>query len=588
LICIPNLNLLVMTHKNLNTTKIATDFYKLQQDYNSLKEKFDTLTDDKQNNENQIDHINEKLTISLENMSDAFVAIDKGWKYTFVNQKAGVMIGKKPEDLIGKNAWVIFPDPTQTSYYKVYYKAMKTKREVVFEDYYVPWNRWFENRIIPSKEGIVIFFKDITESKLAEKKSQNLNTKLEVRNRELYESIIQIQKINRELIYAKEKAEEGDRLKSSFLANMSHEIRTPMNGVLGFTALLKEPKLTGREQREYIRVIEKSGERMLNIINDIVSVSKIESGQMNLSYKETSVKDQIDSIYAVFKAKAKQKNILLTINNTLGTADNLIHTDEEKVYTVLSHLLSNALKFTDHGIIEVGCFKENNSVVFYVKDSGIGIDSTKTEIIFERFRQLDDSLNRNYDGAGLGLYISKSYADLLGGSIWAENNADNGAVFYFKIPLIEPYETYKEVQNSLLAVPYEAQKLKILVAEDDSISLKFISKILKIFGENLLIARNGFEAVNLCKNNPDIDIILMDIQMPVMNGYEAIKKIREFNEEVIIITQSAFVFTDEAEKAIKVGGNGYISKPIDKNQLIDHINKQITTSRNKSQTKNLS
>ncbi|MEZ7498554.1 response regulator [Flavobacterium sp. Arc3] len=577
-----------MTHKNLNTTKIATDFYKLQQDYNSLKEKFDTLTDENQNNENQIDHINEKLTISLENMSDAFVAIDKGWKYTFVNQKAGVMIGKKPEDLIGKNAWVIFPDPTQTSYYKVYYKAMKTKREVVFEDYYVPWNRWFENRIIPSKEGIVIFFKDITESKLAEKKSQNLNTKLEVRNRELYESIIQIQKINRELIYAKEKAEEGDRLKSSFLANMSHEIRTPMNGILGFTALLKEPKLTGREQREYIRVIEKSGERMLNIINDIVSVSKIESGQMNLSYKETSVKDQIDSIYAVFKAKAKQKNILLTINNTLGTADNLIHTDEEKVYTVLSHLLSNALKFTDHGIIEVGCFKENNSVVFYVKDSGIGIDSTKTEIIFERFRQLDDSLNRNYDGAGLGLYISKSYADLLGGSIWAENNADNGAVFYFKIPLIEPYETYKEVQNSLLAVPYEAQKLKILVAEDDSISLKFISKILKIFGENLLIARNGFEAVNLCKNNPDIDIILMDIQMPVMNGYEAIKKIREFNEEVIIITQSAFVFTDEAEKAIKVGGNGYISKPIDKNQLIDHINKQITTSRNKSQTKNLS
>ena len=577
-----------MDYRNLNTTKITTDFYKLQQDYNSLKEQFDTIIDKNQINENQIDHINEKLTVSLENMSDAFVAIDNDWKYTFVNQKAALMFGKQPEDLIGKNAWVIFPDAIDTPYHKVYYKAMKSKKEVVFEDYYVPWDRWFENRVIPSKEGLVIFFQDITERKLAEKTLLDLNTKLEIRNRELYESIIQIQKINTELIYAKEKAEEGDRLKSSFLANMSHEIRTPMNGILGFTELLKEPKLTGEEQRQYINVIEKSGNRMLNIINDIVSISKIESGQMNLSYKETSINDQIESICTVFKVEAKEKNIELKINNTLSAADNLISTDEEKVYAILSHLLSNALKFTDDGLIEIGCFRNNNSITFYVKDSGIGIDSNKIDVIFERFRQVDDSLNRNYDGAGLGLYISKSYTELLGGKIWAENNLDKGAVFYFKIPFIKPNEIDKEVQIPIVTIPYETQKLKILVAEDDSISLKFISKILKIFGENLLIARNGFEAVNICKKNPDIDIILMDIQMPVMNGYEAIKKIREFNEDVIIITQSAFVFTDEAEKAIEVGGNGYISKPIDKKQLIDHINKQIITSRSKSRTMNIS
>ncbi|PKH67915.1 hybrid sensor histidine kinase/response regulator [Flavobacterium sp. ALD4] len=577
-----------MDYRSLNTTKIIPDFYKLQQDYNSLKEQFDTIIDKNQINENQIDNINEKLTVSLENMSDAFVAIDNDWKYTFVNQKAALMFGKQPEDLIGKNAWVIFPDAIDTPYYRVYYKAMKSKKEVVFEDYYVPWDRWFENRVIPSNEGLVIFFQDITERKLAEKTLLDLNTKLEIRNRELYESIIQIQKINTELIYAKEKAEEGDHLKSSFLANMSHEIRTPMNGILGFTELLKEPKLTGEEQRQYINVIEKSGNRMLNIINDIVSISKIESGQMNLSYKETSINDQIESICKVFKVEAKGKNIELKINNTLSAADNLISTDEEKVYAILSHLLSNALKFTDDGFIEVGCFRNNNSITFYVKDSGIGIDSNKIDVIFERFRQVDDSLNRNYDGAGLGLYISKSYTELLGGKIWAENNLDKGAVFYFKIPIIKNNVTDKEVQIPSVTIPYETQKLKILVAEDDSISLKFISKILKIFGENLLIARNGFEAVNICKKNPDIDIILMDIQMPIMNGYEAIKKIREFNEDVIIITQSAFVFTDEAEKAIKVGGNGYISKPIDKKQLIDHINKQIITSRRKSRTMNIS
>ena len=576
-----------MDYTSLNTAKIESDFYKLQQDYNSLKELFDTITNTNQTNENQINQINEKLTISLENMSDAFVAIDNNWKYTFVNQKAGLMFGKQPEDLIGKNAWVIFPDAVGKPFHKVYYKAMKTKREIVFEDYFLPWDRWFENRVVPSKEGIVIFFQDITERKLAEKKLKDLNTKLEVRNRELYESIIQIQKINTELIYAKEKAEEGDRLKSSFLANMSHEIRTPMNGILGFTALLKEPKLTGEAQQEYIRVIEKSGSRMLNIINDIVSISKIESGQVNLSYKETSVKDQIKAICNYFKNEALQKNIELKINNTLNQEDNLIHTDEEKVYAILSHLLTNAIKFTNHGLIEIGCFKNNNSITFYVQDSGIGIDSKKIDIIFERFRQVDDSLSRNYDGAGLGLYIAKSYIDLLGGRIWAENNTDHGSVFYFKIPLIKSNETDKVVQPQLALVPYETQKLKILVAEDDSISLKFISKILKIFGENLLIARNGFEAVNLCKKNPDIDIILMDIQMPVMNGYEAIKKIREFNEDVIIITQSAFVFTDEAEKAIEVGGNGYISKPIDKDQLIEHINKQLVSSRSKARTKTI-
>ncbi|HEY4618056.1 MAG TPA: response regulator [Flavobacterium sp.] len=574
-----------MDQKKVDTPILNDNCQSLQQDYNSLKQLFEIVKDKNQFNEIKIDHINEKLKESLENMSDAFVAIDSNWKYTFVNQKAGIMLGKKPEELIGENAWVIFPDAVGKPYHKVYYKAMRTKKEIIFEDYYIPWKRWFENRVIPSKEGLVIFFQDITERKLADQKMQDLNNKLTIRNRELYESIIQIQKINTELIYAKEKAEESDRLKSSFLSNMSHEIRTPMNGILGFTELLKEPKLTGVEQQEYIKVIEKSGSRMLNIINDIVSISKIESGQVNLSYKETSIKNQIQGLHDYFNLEATQKNIELKINNTLNEEDGLIRTDEGKLYAILSQLLKNAVKFTDYGSIEIGCFKDNNALTFYVKDSGIGINSSKIELLFEKFRQEDDSLNRNYDGAGLGLYIAKSYVDLLGGKIWAANNVDNGAIFYFKIPFIKHNEIDKEVQIPMPVIPNETQKLKILVAEDDSISLKFISKILKIFGENLLIARNGFEAVNLCKKNPDIDIVLMDIQMPVMNGYEAIKKIREFNEEVIIITQSAFVFTDEAEKAIEVGGNGYISKPINKNQLIDHINKQIIASKSKTKTK---
>jgi PAS domain S-box-containing protein len=573
-----------MDRKNLNSSN--TDCYKLQEDYNSLKQQFDAINDKNQFDENKINHINEKLTESLENMSDAFVAVNNDWEYTFVNQKASQMLGKRSKELLGKTVWFSFPEAIGTPYHKAWYRAMKTKKQINFEDYYAPLQIWIENRIIPNKEGLVIFFQDITERKLAEKKSEDLNTELRTRNKELYKSIIQIQNINTELIYAKEKAEESDRLKSSFLSNMSHEIRTPMNGILGFTELLKEAQLTGEQQQEYIQVIEKSGARMLNIIDDIVSVSKIESGQINLSYKETSIKEQVQLLFEFFKMEAKEKNIELTIVNTVSEMDYLIRTDEDKVYAILSHFLKNAIKFTDYGSIEIGCFKNNNSITFYVKDSGIGINSNKIDLLFERFRQEDDSLNRSYDGAGLGLYIAKSYVDLLGGKIWAENNPGNGAVFSFEIPFIKPSETHKDMQIPISLVSNE--KLKILVAEDDSISLKFISKILKIFGENLLIARNGFEAVNICKKNPDIDIILMDIQMPVMNGYEAIKKIREFNQDVIIITQSAFVFTDEAEKAIEIGGNGYISKPINKNQLIDHINKQIVAARRKSQTKALS
>ncbi|MFT5249981.1 MAG: PAS domain S-box-containing protein, partial [bacterium] len=302
-----------MKHKNLDTNISDIDYYKLLQDYNTLKQQFDAIADKNQFNENKIDDINEKLTESLENMSDCFVAIDHNWKYTFVNQKAALMLEKKSEDLIGKTVWEMFPDAIGTRYHKVWHDAMKTKKQINFEDYYAPMNRWFENRLLPSKEGLVVFIQDITERKLAEKKSDDLNLELKTRNKELYKSIIQIQKINTELIYAKEKAEESDRLKSSFLSNMSHEIRTPMNGILGFTELLKEAKLTGEQQQEYIRVIEKSGSRMLNIIDDIVSVSKIESGQMNLSYKKTSIKDEVQLLSDFFKLEAKEKNIELTI-----------------------------------------------------------------------------------------------------------------------------------------------------------------------------------------------------------------------------------------------------------------------------------
>jgi PAS domain S-box-containing protein len=246
---------------------------------------------------------------------------------------------------------------------------------------------------------------------------------------------------NIELVKAKDKAEESDQLKSAFLSNMSHEIRTPMNGILGFSELLKEPGLTGERQREYIGVIEKSGERMLNIINDIVSISKIESGLMDVNIQSTDIKEQIDFVHSFFKLEMEGKGISFLIKNSLKGKENNIQSDIEKIYGILINLIKNALKFTKEGTIELGCRlrkeKESSELEFYVRDTGIGIPENRQKPIFHRFVQADVSGKMAYQGAGLGLSISKAYVELLGGKIWVESKEGKGSVFYFTIPYLK-------------------------------------------------------------------------------------------------------------------------------------------------------
>ena len=242
----------------------------------------------------------------------------------------------------------------------------------------------------------------------------------------------------RELIVAKEQAEESDRLKSAFLANMSHEIRTPMNGILGFTDLLKEPKLSGEEKHEYIQIIEKSGKRMLNIINDIVDISKIESGQMKVNIGESNINEQIEYINTFFKPEVEQKGMQLYFKNALPWEDSVIQTDREKVFAILTNLVKNAIKYCDKGSIEFGyilnAISEPAYLEFFVKDTGIGIPKDRQEAIFERFIQADIGDTRAFQGAGLGLTISKSYVEMLGGRIWEESEEGKGSSFYFTLP----------------------------------------------------------------------------------------------------------------------------------------------------------
>jgi signal transduction histidine kinase/CheY-like chemotaxis protein len=435
----------------------------------------------------------------------------------------------------------------------------------IFTDTHI--NKSFYTQLIPLKnsEGrvhrIIVISRDITDIKILNTQLTNQNERLKLLNNDLTVSI--------------EKAEESDRLKSAFLANMSHEIRTPMNGILGFAELLKEPGLTGDQQQEFIRIIEKSGARMLNIINDIVSISKIESGTLEVSNIESNINHQLEYIYDFFKPEAEAKGLQLSFLNSLAAKNAIIRTDREKVFAILTNLVKNAIKYTHEGTIEFGYLKKDDFLEFYVKDTGIGVPKHRQVAIFERFVQADIEDKMALQGAGLGLAITKSYVEMLGGKIWVESEEGLGSTFYFTLP----YTTtlIENTENNIVApadTAYSfANKLKILIVEDDETSEKLISINVTDFSNEVIKARNGIEGIEICRNIPDIDLILMDIQMPLMNGYEASRQIRHFNNDVIIIAQTAFGLSGDREKAIAAGCNDYITKPISKTALMSLIHK---------------
>ena len=417
--------------------------------------------------------------------------------------------------------------------------------------------------IIANKE--LAFQNDEKEKRAAE---------LIVANKELVFQNEEKEKRAAELIVAKEHAEESDRLKSAFLANMSHEIRTPMNGILGFADLLKQADLSGEEQQEYIKIIEKSGARMLNIINDIVNISKIEAGQMEVYLSKSNINEQIDFIYTFFKPEIEKKGIQFLVKKSLPSETAIITTDREKIFAILTNLVKNAIKFTTDGTIEFGyeivAIGHDPLLQFYVKDTGMGIPKDRQEAIFERFIQADIADKMALQGAGLGLSITKAYVELLGGKIWVKSEKGKGSVFYFTIPFITKTQEkrYNESPTAAEIAGNQVKKLKILIVEDDPTSLNLIAIATKKYCKEVLKATTGIEAVETCRNNPDIDLILMDIQMPVMNGYEATRKIRKFNKEVVIIAQTAFVLPHYRKLILKSGCNDYISKPISKDELV--------------------
>lgn len=472
------------------------------------------------------------------------------------------MLGLPLHEMIGKTMFELFPSDLAKSMVEDDLKILNENKVYEIEEelegrYYTTIK--FPIHLHGKPRFLAGFTIDISERKNAE---------------------ILLREKNEELIRSKDKTEESDRLKTAFLANMSHEIRTPMNGILGFTELLKTPKLSGDQQQEFIDLIKKSGDRLLNIINNIIDISKIEAGQVDLSLSVTDINEQIRFIHSFFRSEAEQKRLQISYVLSLPNDRATIHTDSEKIYAILTNLVKNALKFTKKGFVTIGYELKKDYLEFYVRDTGPGISHDQTQFIFERFRRGNESLARNHEGAGLGLSITKAYVEIMGGKIWVESVLGVGSTFYFTIPYtigtkaINKNHNTCQVNNNTEPI----RKLKILIVEDDDLSAMLISEAVRNFSIEIILAGNGVEAIDSIQKFPDIDLILMDISMPVMDGLEATRRIRLFNKNVIIIAQTAFGLKGDREKAIEAGCNAHISKPIKKADLAVLINNNFNVS----------
>jgi PAS domain S-box-containing protein len=379
-------------------------------------------------------------------------------------------------------------------------------------------------------------------------------------------------KFEDELIRSKIKAEESDKLKTAFLHNISHEIRTPMNAIIGFSALLSEPGLDEPSKLSFIDVITQSSNHLLDIINDIIEISNIEAGISKISKNEVRINSIIEQLKTQFSPKAVEKGIELNTNTPLADDTAIIQTDCTKLQQIYSNLLSNAFKFTQKGRIEFGYTFSERLLNFYVSDTGIGISDDQHEKIFDRFYQVEHQMARHFEGTGLGLSISKAYVEILGGRIWVESEPGKGSTFYFSLPFNQPESNHRDNLTFIKEVKFN-KPLTILVAEDNDANFKLIEMYLADPVFSLIYAKNGFEAVKHCESEQKIDLVLMDLKMPEMDGYLATEKISKLRPGLPVIAQTAFV--TDTDKALNSGCVDILTKPFRKIELLQIINKHL-------------
>lgn len=498
---------------------------------------------------------------SIEIAADAIFWMNKHGGFIYVNNAACKLLGYAKNELIQMSIFDVVTEFTQDVWTE-YWNQLKRKGSYVIQLYYktrmgseIPVEAAFNFREFEGEEFNFVFTRNITERKISEEKLKN----------------------------AKDKAEKSDKLKSAFLANMSHEIRTPMNAINGFINLLGDPDITQDQKDEIIELAQSSSNDLLNIINDIIDISKIEADELVVNKSLNYVNRLLQGIYKTYLNDInyiQKEHVKLKLELEANSDKIAVFTDSLRFKQVLNNLVSNAIKFTDKGEVVIG-YKQINQggrklLRFYIKDTGIGIPDERLDLIFNRFNQLVDDRKKSYKGTGLGLSISKKLVDLLGGQLEVDSEEGVGSEFYFSLPyqILDDADTEID-EKSLRMAKIDWTGKTILIVEDTPSNYYLIENYLKGTGIKIYWAKSGREALDLFKSESNFDVVLMDIQLPGINGYEATKLIKAHNKRVPVIAQTAYALAGEREHSISEGCDDYIAKPIKKESLLELIQKHL-------------
>ena len=501
----------------------------------------------------------EKFKALVKNTEDIIFLIDKDYVHRGMYGRGTKKLKLDPKDYIGKKISEVFDQETADAHIKALNNVFRGEFEVFTWRYTLSSGEFFlqtslspiynENGEVDSVVGIA---RDLTET----------------------------HELLKELEEAKEQAEESNRLKSAFLANISHEIRTPMNGIMGFTGLLKNTDLPQDKRNEFVEIIDSQSRHLMQIINDIIDISKMESDQFTLRKKETSVNDLLQSQYDIYSNLLQnkgKKEITLKLEKT--DQEHTVYTDDTRLAQILSNLLDNAVKFTEEGSIHFG-YKEHDHqfLLFYVKDTGIGIPEDKQDVIFESFRRVNESMTRTFEGAGLGLAITSKLVNKLGGEICLKSEEGKGTSFYFTLPYQKKKHDSPSIEKTAKNRPLDLYGKTIMVVEDDEPSRLYMEEMLKPTNAKVITAENGEVAWKRILKDHSISMILMDIKLPDYNGLELTGKIKKRYPHIPVIAQTAYAMNKDKQKALIKGCDDYISKPIEERRLFELINKYLKMS----------
>lgn len=400
------------------------------------------------------------------------------------------------------------------------------------------------------------------------------NLVLEARVRE---RTAELELLNAELIVATEKVATSDRLKSAFIRNLAHEIRTPLNGILGMYQVLTDPSLTGHDKEENLVYLRKSSNRLISTVTDMMDISLIVSGNMPVRETLFDPAVMVEEIYNSFKTECEIENVSFTCKPGILPGSCMIKSDRDILMKIISPLIDNALKFTSMGRVEIGLELKEKELVFFVKDTGVGIDEVAQVSVFDPFTQENIRITRGHEGNGLGLSIASGLANILGGRISLDSVKGEGSTFFFNLTANIVAGDGNE-PRAAKAVDPEKLRPAILITDDDVLSRKYLEFILTDQASAIFQAKNGREAVEICREHPEILAVMMDLKMPVMNGFDATRAIRKFNTAVIIIVQTAYDDLQVREEALAAGCNDFITKPVDEALLVKIMGKYFNIS----------